>query len=254
MSEREYYLVQEGAPHWRGENRVVQNIDCHTSAVYLALNAILIGWLVITWPYINLNVFRSGYIFIKCIPSEIHWGERDKWPGNARDQNVTKAVGVIVAWCFEAHFSAIPRNFSLVFESSWNKVERFEAKTSAFYFFFERSKKTFREEGFRKSLESKLVLHFLLRRINLSYRCAAVNASLFAPFLTCSPFRCITKEIMCVPSENKFPLGRHRDSRENKTNCLPRDRTLSVYYMLVNQMCLPCLPHRLYSRINRPYA
>ena len=25
-----------------------------------------------------------------------------------------------------------------------------------------------------------------------------------------------------------------QDSRENKTNCFPRDHTLSVYYLLVN--------------------
>ena len=53
----------------------------------------------------------------KCILSGIHWGERDQWPETARDQNVTKTGGMIVAWCFEAHFSAIsqiPGNLSLV--------------------------------------------------------------------------------------------------------------------------------------------
>ena len=40
-----------------------------------------------------------------------------------------------------------------------------------------------------------------------------------------------------VPQETVsfvFPrlrLGKHQDSRENKTNCFPRDHTLSVYYL-----------------------
>ena len=68
---------------------------CYTSTVSLALNTILIGWLVITWPCTNLNVSRSWYIFTKCIPNGIHWGEHDQWPGKARDQNVTKAGGVM---------------------------------------------------------------------------------------------------------------------------------------------------------------
>ena len=42
-------------------------------------------------------------------------------------------------------------------------MEQFVAKTGAFYFLFEKpSQKTFRAEGFRKCLGSKLVLRFLL--------------------------------------------------------------------------------------------
>ena len=55
--------------------------------------------------------------------------------------------------------------------------------------------------------------------------------------------RNITKHLMSGPSGNQlvlfsleswcFPrlrLGKHQDSRENKTNCFPRDLTLNVYY------------------------
>ena len=69
-------------------------------------------------------------------------------------------------------------------------MEQFEGKTGAFYFLFEkRSHKTFKEEGFRKCLESKSVLSFLLRCIYRTFavfrrnkavlRCAVVNACLF---------------------------------------------------------------------------
>ena len=33
----------------------------------------------------------------------------------------------------------------------------------------------------------------------------------------------------------RLPLGKHQDSRENKTNCFPRDHTLSVYYQLMRR-------------------
>ena len=55
--------------------------------------------------------------------------------------------------------------------------------------------------------------------------------------------RHITKHLMSGPSGNQLVLfsleswcfprlrcGKHQDSRENKTNCFPRDLTLSVYY------------------------
>ena len=32
-----------------------------------------------------------------------------------------------------------------------------------------------------------------------------------------------------VPRETRLRLGKHRDSRENKTDCFPRDHTLTVY-------------------------
>ena len=55
---------------------------CYTSAVSLALKTILIGWFIITWPCINLNVSwswwdtfssnvsRSGYIDLNVISGE----------------------------------------------------------------------------------------------------------------------------------------------------------------------------------------
>ena len=52
------------------------------------------------------NVSRAGYIEVNVIIDQ----QRDP----ACDQNVTHAGGVIVAWCFEAHFLAIPGNLLLV--------------------------------------------------------------------------------------------------------------------------------------------
>ena len=63
----------------------------------------------------HVTLLEFKYIPIGTyIPSRIHWGERDQWQGKASDQNVTKAGGVIVAWCFEAHFSVVLGNLSLV--------------------------------------------------------------------------------------------------------------------------------------------
>ena len=72
-------------------------------------------------------------------------------------------------------------------------MEQFEAKTSAFYFLFEKqSQKTFREEGFPKCLESKSILRFLrhicrkfvvFRRNKVVLRRVVLyNASLSVPF------------------------------------------------------------------------
>ena len=36
-----------------------------------------------------------------------------------------------------------------------------------------------------------------------------------------------SRESRCFP---RLRLGKHRDSRENKTNCFPREQSLSVYY------------------------
>ena len=110
------WLITEGANVWRclkGTSAVgaswrlvprniimpklqmsLDKLKVNTPVVSLALNTILIGWLVITWPCINLKVPWLGYIFKKCIPIGIHLR--------------------LVAWCFEAHFLAIPGNLSLV--------------------------------------------------------------------------------------------------------------------------------------------
>ena len=40
-------------------------------------------------------------------------------------------------------------------------------------------------------------------------------------------------ETWCFP---RLRLGKHQDSRENKTNCFPRDLTLSVYYWSVESL------------------
>ena len=32
---------------------------------------------------------------------------------------------------------------------------------------------------------------------------------------------------------HRLRLGKHQDSRENKTNCFPRDHTLSVYCNMI---------------------
>ena len=91
------------------------------------------------------------------------------------------------------------------------------AKTGAFYFLFEkRSQKTFRAEGFRKCLESKSVLCFLLYVVydvflHLQYfieeikSCSGVlllTQFFFVRFLFCSFFGCITKHVMSGPSGN----------------------------------------------------
>ena len=91
------------------------------------------------------------------------------------------------------------------------------AKTGAFYFIFEkRSQKTLRAEGFRKCLERKSVLCFLLSVVydvflHLQYfieeikSCSGVLLSThFFSFvsLICSFFGCITKQLMSGPSGN----------------------------------------------------
>ena len=66
--------------------------------------------------------------------------------------------------------------------------------------------------------------------------------------------RNITKHLMSGPLGNQlvlfsweswcFPwlrLGKHQDSRENKTNCFPRDLTLSVYYTMLSKYDMVCL-------------
>ena len=89
------------------------------------------------------------------------------------------------------------------------------AKTGAFCsLFVKRSQKTFRAEGFRKCLESKSVLCFLLsvvircvfifavfyRRNKVVLKRAVVNAIFFSfVCLICSSFGCITKHLMSGP-------------------------------------------------------
>ena len=91
------------------------------------------------------------------------------------------------------------------------------AKTGAFYFLFEkRSQKTFRA-GFRKCLESKSVLCFLLSVVydvflHLQYFIEEIKpfsgvlllTQFFFSFvcLICSSFGCITKHLMSGPSGN----------------------------------------------------
>ena len=92
------------------------------------------------------------------------------------------------------------------------------AETGAFYFLFEkRSKKTFRAEGFRKCLESKSVLCFLLSVVydvflHLQYFIKEIKScsrvllltQFFFSFvsLICSFFGCITKHLMSGRSGN----------------------------------------------------
>ena len=48
-----------------------------------------------------------------------------------------------------------------------------------------------------------------------------------------------------VPRETSqfcFPSSSHRDSRENKTNCFPRDRTLSVYGRSTSALLVAIVP------------
>ena len=90
----------------------------------------------ITWPCLNLNVSWLEYIFITTIPSRIHWGECGQWPGKACDQNVTKAGGVIVAWCFNGSLLGDSRKFvassSKVLETQRNNL-RLKPALSTFY-------------------------------------------------------------------------------------------------------------------------
>ena len=124
-------------------------------------------------------------------------------------------------------------------------MEQFEAKTGAFSTFIRKTNsKTFRAGGFLKCLESKSVLFrtfVAFRRNKVVLRCADVNANLFFRLFNlfilgmsnkalnvCS----LGKQLVLFSLESRcFPrlrLGKHRDSRENKTNCFPRDQTLSV--------------------------
>ena len=130
------------------------------------------------------------------------------------------------------------------------------AKTGAFYFLFEkRSQKTFRAEGFRKCLESKSVLCFLLSVVydvflHLQYFIEEIKSCsgvlLLTQFFFVRFFNLFIlwmynkalnvwsrgKQLVLLSLDSRcFPrlrLGKHRDSRENKTNCFPRDQTLSV--------------------------
>ena len=130
------------------------------------------------------------------------------------------------------------------------------AKTGAFYFLFEkRNQKTFRAEGFRKCLESRSVLCFLLsvvynvftfavfyRRNKVVLRRAVVNAIFFFVRLFNLFILWMYNKALNVWSLGKlvsfvFPrlrLGKHRDSRENKTNSYPRDQTLRVRSFGIN--------------------
>ena len=91
------------------------------------------------------------------------------------------------------------------------------AKTGAFYFLFDkRSQKTFRAEGFRKCLESKSVLCFLLSVVydvflHLQYFIEQIKSCSGVLLLTqifsfvsliCSSFGYITKHLMSGPSGN----------------------------------------------------
>ena len=107
---------------------------------------------------------------LKCFPIRIHWAEHDQWPGEARDQNVIKAGGVMFLKLASQRF----QEFVTFFISSWDAVEQFEAKTGAFYFLFEKwSQKTLEQKVFENAWKVSWFFAFFCKYFTmyLSYIC-----------------------------------------------------------------------------------
>ena len=169
----------------------------------------------------KFNVSRSGYDTFSSYVSRAGYIEVNTI--NDQEKHVVKTWLRLVAWFWGDVLKLTSRRFQeicrQVCETSWNRVEQFEAKTSAFYFLFEkRSQKTFRGEGCRKCLESKSVLCFLLRHICRTFavfkrnkvvlRRAVVNASLFVRLFNLFIFWMPYNKALNV----SLRLGKHGDA------------------------------------------
>ena len=186
----------------------------------------------------------------KCIPIGIHWGERDQWPGKACDQNMTKAGGVM----FWRSLLRDSRKFvasSSKVETQWNSL-RLKPALSTFYLKNE-VEKHLEQKDFKNALKVSRFVAFFYDVFVVCFQCleeikSCSGVLLFITliclfiYLICSSFGCITKYLMSVPLGNsnfcfarvfrysqRLRLGKHRNSRENKTNCFPGDQTLSAY-------------------------
>ena len=155
-----------------------------------------------------------GYIFIKCIPSGIQSGERDQWPGQARDQNVTnywwRDCGVMFWSSLPGYSRKFAASSSRILETRWNSL-RLKPALSTFCSRNEVKKHLQErdyENGWRASQFFPFVYDvFAVHLKCLEYiteSCSALLLTIICSFvrLICSSFECITTHIMSVPSGN----------------------------------------------------